>query len=66
MESAVWLIIYIALGIGLVVGGFWVIAKSGFPKWVTWIFGAVVLVVIVFALVYLVQHRGYDGGPIVR
>ncbi len=58
MESAIWLVIYIACGIGLVVGGFWVIGKAALPQWVSWLFGAIVLVAILFALAYLVQGRG--------
>lgn len=58
MENAIWLIIFVALFIGLVVGGFWVIAKAQLPQLASWIFGGIVLVIIVFALVYLVREHG--------
>jgi hypothetical protein len=66
MESAIWLVIYIVLGVALVLGGFWVIAKASLPQWVNWLFGGIVLVIILFALVYLAQHQSSYPPVIVR
>lgn len=62
MEQAVSYIIYAALFVALIVGGFWVIGKAGLPRIAAWVFGGIVLVIIVFALMYLA--RGH-GTPIV-
>ena len=62
MEHAIWLIIVIALFAGAVWGGFWVIARAQLPKLALWIFGGIVLIIIIFALIALVNGR-HDFWP---
>lgn len=37
----------------LTLGGFWVCDRAGFPPPVRWLFGAVVLVVVIYALLHV-------------
>lgn len=62
MEQAIWLVVVAFAFVLFVLGGFWVIAKAGLPKPVLWAFGAIVLIIILFALVYLV--RGNWGSDV--
>lgn len=55
METVFWYILYAALFVGLVWGGFWVIARAGLPRAAAWIFGILVLIIIIFALMYLTR-----------
>jgi flagellin-like protein len=58
--SLITLLILIVLFVALVWGGFWVIARAGLPRAASYIFGAIVLIVIIIALVAMVDGR-WDG-----